>query len=154
MLRRQWDASRPESWLNMLKSHIGLQKTPLLSACGSKTAFMPIFGHNMLNTVPLSVLNWQKVLPGALKWTDSPKTAFCPYLVMWWPSLLTRKFSEMLNTFRYIPIAQTGFQPSRVAIPIAATGYILGISMCIQSACWVWDRHTASGGGSSGEFGH
>ena len=32
------------------------------------------------------------------KWSNGSKTAFCPHLVIWWPSLLTLKFSKMLNT--------------------------------------------------------
>ena len=38
-------------------------------------------------------------------------------------------------------------------MPGAVTGYILGISMYVQSACWIWDQYAASGGGNTGEFG-
>ena len=53
----------------------------------------------MLNTAPISLFNWQKLLPGTLKdRVQAPKMCFCPHLVMWWPYCLGLKFSKMLNT--------------------------------------------------------
>ena len=46
------------------------------------------------------------------------------------------------------------FKPCIVNIPVVATGYIMVMWKCAQSACRVRDRHTASGVSSSGEFGH
>ena len=52
---------------------------------------------------------------------------------------------DILNPFRSIPVVRTVLQPSHVSITIVATGCFISISMCAQSACWVWDRYAANG---------
>ena len=72
----------PAGWLNMPRSHIGLQKPPFWSACGSKTAFLPTFGHIVTLTLDLRTSYCQKCSKTAIL------TIFV-HLVIWWPSLLT-----------------------------------------------------------------
>ena len=83
---------------------------------GSKTAFLPIFGHVVTLTFDLWTSNFQNCLTLAqwvflidkssylvhLHGVMAPKLHFCPYLVIWWPWHwpLDLKFSEMLNTTR------------------------------------------------------
>ena len=64
----------------------------LVWSFGSKTAFLPIFSlsgaldirrlefkfSEMLNTAPISLLHWQKLLPYTFEWIYGSKTEFLP----------------------------------------------------------------------------
>ena len=79
---------------------------------GSKTAFLPIFGQIVTLTFDLWTSNFQicLTLPQYVFFDDkrcylvhlngfmAPNLNFCPYLVMWWPQLLTCKTQNLINS--------------------------------------------------------